>query len=473
MLVNLTKTNIALAKNKIKEDQILTIGRNGKRILVEYLSRSNGSPEVMLLQQKDAEVLAWHTCQAAKSNYANGCWHLALAAIVYDCEINQINIVGEPDQFWVSEDISDQFLSRPGKFETVNLSTEGPDPVPTEATIDISEKHKSLLRFNLPKTLLEKVIEFRERQIQRLSDEQKLRIPQNVNYIPQNGEVTYGISALLYDIWSPPLLMGPKGSGKSTLVEALAEILYLPICRISGGIDVNADYLLGCKTLVPVENAPAKLIAKIGVNCAKAGEPLTLEELKQLSGGNATMKVAHEPGVLLEAITKGEIILIDEINVLIPEVTSILHTLLDWQRTITVPGLGEVKAHPDFRLVAAMNVGYMGTRPLNNAFRDRFRGIQVQGVSRETLLELLQEKVSEDISIKLADIYEALYDSVYSPTGATLSENCISLRSLLRAAEEISMGIGSQKDIIISCLTESLENTSERTQVRDLVEMRL
>jgi midasin (ATPase involved in ribosome maturation) len=120
-----------------------------------------------------------------------------------------------------------------------------------------------------------------------------------------------------------------------------------------------------------------------------------------------------------------------------------------------------------------MNVGYMGTRPLNNAFRDRFRGIQVQGISKETLLELLQEKVSEDTAGKLASIYESLYESVYSPTGATLTENCISLRSLLRAAEEISMGVASEKDIIISCLTESLESASERTQVKDLIEMRL
>lgn len=471
MLVSITKANIALAKNKMAEDQILTIGANGDRILVEYLSRSNGKPEVIIFQHTEDKILAWHDCQAAKSNYANACWHLAISDILYNSGPCQIDLLGEPDQFWATKDLTQEFMPRPGKFQIVELSTEGPDPIPAE--IDIPEKHKSLRRFRLPKTLLDKVIAFRERQEQRLTDEQKLRIPQNVNYIPQKGEVTYAVSALLYDTWSPPLLMGPKGSGKSTLVEALAEILHLPICRISGGIDINADYLLGCKTLIPEETAPAKLIAKIGVNCAKVGEPLTVEELKQLSGGNATMRVAHEPGVLLEAITNGELILIDEINVLIPEVTSILHTLLDWQRTITVSGLGEVKAHPDFRLVAAMNVGYMGTRPLNNAFRDRFRGIQIQGVSRETLMELLQERVPEDTARKLADIYEALYESVYSPTGATLSENCISLRSLLRAAEEISMGIASQKEIIISCLTESLESASERTQVKDLIEMRL
>jgi MoxR-like ATPase len=475
VLVNISLKNIAGAHGRF-EEHVRAIGMNNKRIFIEYLPRSNSTDtQVIIFQQDGDKIYAWHACDAAKSGYKYGCWHLALASIVYRLDdLRAVEVVSEPDQFWVQEDITHKYISREGRFKKLTLSPDGgPEPITVEPVIDLPKEHKFLNRYRLPNGILKKVLEFRKKQMDRLTEEQKLRIPQNVKYIPQGNEVAFAVTALLYDTWAPPLLMGPKGSGKSTLVEALAEILHQPLCRISGGIDVNADYLLGCKTLAPVETTPKQLIAKIGVACARTGTPLTAEELRQLSGGQAQMRVVHEPGILLEAVTKGEMILIDEINVLIPEVTSLLHTLLDWQRTITVPGVGEVKAHPDFRLVAAMNVGYMGTRPLNNAFRDRFRGIQVQGISRETLLELLQEKVPEDTARKLADIYEYLYESVYSPAGATLTENCISLRSLLRAAEEISMGVAPEKDIIISCLTESLESASERTQVKDLVEMRL
>jgi len=478
MVVPIFKKNKKLAEEKIADGLVLTVAKAGKRIFVEYLSASNSSKLNVIIFQKDddGKIYAWHQCHAEKSGYQKGCWHLGLSMVIFGINdpVIDVELISPPDQYIVQEDISQDFLGKPGEFVLLQLKPEEeitPIEIVPESSYPTGDGFLSRYRF--PKTLLEKIFSFRERQKQRLTPEQILRIPSNVNYVPQGNEVTYATAALLYDTWAPPLLMGPKGSGKSTMVEALAEILHLPICRVSGGIDVNADYLLGTKTLEPVESAPKQLIAKIALSCAKYGEPLLPEEIEQISGGQAIMKVVHEPGILLQAVTNGELILVDEINVLIPEVTSILHTLLDWQRTITVPGLGEVKAHPDFRLVAAMNVGYMGTRPLNNAFRDRFRGIQVQGISRDTLLELLQQKVDSKIASKLADIYESLYESVYSPTGATLTENCISLRSLLRAAEEISLGIASAKDIIISCLTESIESESERTQVKDLVEMRI
>ena len=78
------------------------------------------------------------------------------------------------------------------------------------------------------------------------------------------------------------------------------------------------------------------------------------------------------------------------------------------------------------------------------------RGIQVQGISKETLLELLQEKVSEDTAGKLASIYESLYESVYSPTGATLTESCISLRSLLRVQPKKYLWESPQKKTLSS-----------------------
>ncbi len=476
MVVPVFGKNKMLAEEKMSDGSVLTIAKSGERIFIEYIPSSKGNPEVIIFHKDGDKIYAWHQCQAEKSGYQKGCWHLGLAMVVFGINQSKIEIelISPPDQHSVQEDISQDFLGKPGEFIVLELKPEI-DPAPAEIVPASSypKGDESLFRYHFPKTILEKVFTFRERQRQRLTPDQIARVPQKVNYVPQGNEVTYATAALLYDTWAPPLLMGPKGSGKSTMVEALAEILHLPLCRLSGGIDVNADYLLGTKTLEPIESAPQQLIAKIALNCAKAGEPRQPKEFKQISGGQVSMKVVHEPGILLQAVTNGEMILVDEINVLIPEVTSILHTLLDWQRTITVPGLGEVKAHPDFRLVAAMNVGYMGTRPLNNAFRDRFRGIQIQGISRDTLVDLLSQKVDEKIAAQLADIYESLYDSVYSPTGATLTESCISLRSLLRAAEEISMSVASQKEIVLSCLTESIESESERTQVKDLIEMRM
>ncbi len=478
MIVPVFAANRKLAEEKISEGQILTIAKDDKRLFVEYIPSSGGKPEVIIFQRDEHKICVWHKCPAEKSNYKKGCWHLGLCMVLFGINDSkmEVELISPPDQYWAKEDLTPAFLSEQGKFQTLLLKPEGGEP-PVEIMPEssIPGEAKFLEKYHLPKKLFEKILDFRNRQQDRLTAEQQSRIPRNVNYIPQGSEVTYAAAALLYDTWSPPLFMGPAGAGKSTLAEALAEILHLPLRRISGGIDVNAEYLLGGKTLAPIEEASDQLTAKVALAAAKAGSPLSSEEFAiiQQKLKSSSMKVVHEPGVLLQAVTDGEMILVDEVNVLIPEVTSILHSLLDWQKTITVSGVGEVKAHPDFRLVAAMNVGYMGTRPLNKAFRDRFRGIQINGISRDTLLNLLQQYVDVKISVKLADVYQALYEAVYSPVGATLTESCISLRSLLRAAEEYSMGIGSLQDITVSCLTESIESESERTQVKDLVELKL
>lgn len=403
-------------------------------------------------------------------------WLYALPEQPYELELCSPlpNLVAEID-------LTPGYIKKPGLFKIIKLDPQkvkesrAVETVSEEEIEALPEEDRFLARYRIPKPLLDKLLPFREKQKARLTGEQKSRIPQNVNYIPQNNEVVYATAALLYDVWAPPLFMGPAGSGKSSLAELMAEILYLPFRRISGGIDVNAEYLLGAKTLAPTQEVDSALAAKISLSAAKAGTPLAPEEFsvirEKLQSSN--MQVVHEPGVLLQAVADGEMVLVDEVNMLIPEVTSLLHSLLDWQRSITVSGVGEVKAHPDFRLVSAMNVGYMGTRPLNKAFRDRFRGIQVPGITEGTLLDLLSKWVDNDTANKLSKVYKTLYDSVYSPVGATLTESCLSLRALLRAAEEYSIGIGTLKSIVVSCLTESIESDQEREQVKDLIEMNL
>lgn len=476
--MNAIKVNIFPANERTAQanrEGIITIARDGARIFVEYLSRSTDNKVALIIFQKtDDGILAWHHCQAEKSGYQKGCWHLAISSILYGLTpVYEVEIVGTPDQDWAVEDITPAFLNKSGEFAVIKLKPEGGER-PREIAKALTG-HELLDKYRLPKSLQNRVVEFRDCQIGRLTPSQVSRIPQGVNYIPQGNEVVFAVGALMYDNWSPPLMMGPAGSGKTTLAEALAEILYLPMRRISGGIDVNAAYLMGEKTLTPIEEPDDLLAAKLSLAAAKAGSPLTPEEFELVQAKLKTshMRVTHEAGVLLQAARDGELILVDEINMLIPEVTSLLHSLLDWQKCITVAGVGEVKAHPDFRLVGAMNVGYMGTRPLNKAFRDRFRGIQVQSISDITLKSLLEKYVSDEPLQILSRIYQELYKAVYSPIGATLSESCISLRSLLRAAQEYSMGLGSLKSVVTSCLTESLESESERNQVRDIIDMQL
>lgn len=87
-------------------------------------------------------------------------------------------------------------------------------------------------------------------------------------------------------------------------------------------------------------------------------------------------KTVWRDGILLESMRKGDWLVVDEINVALPEILFVLHSLLDDDNYVTVSQHnGEVVSpHADFRFFATMNPTdeYAGTKELNKAFQSRF-----------------------------------------------------------------------------------------------------
>lgn len=459
--------------NKFQENKHLVLGiaRNGDHIAVEYISHSRSGQRHTLLAHRDGIV--WHTCQANENH--RPCWHLGMAAALWGwpvpCDVTCHPEQKIPDYPW--QDVSIDYLGRPGDFRLIAISTEEPPPeappVEEPPDIDLQEEDAWLKEYKLPTKLLEKVLKFREIQKARLTLEQTKRVP-TPRYLPADGELIRAVAALLYgkdgEAWEAPLLIGPKGSGKSTLAETLAAILHLPVVKIFGGIDVNAEWLLGGKTLEPVEGVDPVAEAKLKVAARQAGVDLqdVLPKLK-----NATLKVSFEPGLLLSAVQAGEMVIVDEVNMLVPEVTSLLHGLLDWQKTLSVPGLGTVRAPESFRLVGCMNYGYAGTKELNEAFQDRFRSVQVPHLPEEQMAALLVRETGceRNVAERLASLFHKLANRVEN---GDLPERVLSVRSLMRAIREVQDGCGTLKEAAMSVLTEGLGDQYARDQVRDIVD---
>lgn len=165
----------------------------------------------------------------------------------------------------------------------------------------------------------------------------------------------------------PILLKGPAGAGKTKLAESLSHSFGQPMQSINTSVDLDAEALLGFKTIVQRD-------------------------------GHSVIEFVEGP--VVQAMKKGHLLYIDEINMAKAETLPILHGLLDYRRMLTNPFTGEViKAHPNFGVIAAINEGYMGTAPLNEALKDRFVSFSIPYIDGKELSELLQS------------LYPALQDS--------------------------------------------------------------
>lgn len=137
----------------------------------------------------------------------------------------------------------------------------------------------------------------------------------------------------------PVLLVGDTGTGKTTIVKEVAERHKRQWIRFNLTGETTVDEFVGKYVL----------------------------ENKQ---------TVWEDGVLLTAMKTGKWIVVDEVNVALPEILFVLHSLLDDDRSVMVSNHnGEVvKPHKNFRFFGTMNPvdEYAGTKELNKAFKSRF-----------------------------------------------------------------------------------------------------
>ncbi|MCE0539308.1 MoxR family ATPase [Kineosporia rhizophila] len=136
------------------------------------------------------------------------------------------------------------------------------------------------------------------------------------------------------------VLEGPPGTGKTTLLRAIADEWGIPLFYVEGNADLTPAKLVG-------HHNPARVLKE------------------DYSRDNFV------PGPLLEAMQQGGFLYLEEFN-RAPDDT--LNTLLAAlaERRVTVPRAGQVVAQPTFRLIASMNpYDNVGTTRLSSSITDR------------------------------------------------------------------------------------------------------
>lgn len=199
------------------------------------------------------------------------------------------------------------------------------------------------------------------------------------------------------------LLKGPTGSGKTKLSDTLSSMLSQPMHSINCSVDLDAEALLGYKTIAEKD-------------------------------GKSVIEFIEGP--VIQAMKKGHLLYIDEINMAKPETLPILNGVLDYRRSITNPFTGEViKAEPSFGVIAAINEGYVGTVPMNEALKNRFVVVDVPYIEGETLKAVIAAQ-SSLTDPKVVDRFVQLAsDLMVQVRNGQVSEEAASIRALLDACD--------------------------------------
>lgn len=176
----------------------------------------------------------------------------------------------------------------------------------------------------------------------------KIKIPKGPGtspYVPQKAGRFIDHSDILKTLAigitlnTPILMIGESGTGKTAAIRHLAHISNNGLRRVNLNGGTTADELVG----------------------------------RLLLNDKGTYWV---DGILTEAMRKGEWLVLDEINVALPEVLFILHSIMDDDGYLVLTEKDDkeiVRKHPDFRIFATCNPPeYAGTKEMNKALLSRF-----------------------------------------------------------------------------------------------------
>ena len=232
-----------------------------------------------------------------------------------------------------------------------------------------------------------------------------------VNYLDWNNSIK--ILNKAYEAGLFVLIIGPKGTGKTSLARDFAKNKNVNLESVNFSLRTRESHLIGTKTL-----------------------------------NNGT--VSFNEGILIKSMRQGEMLYLDEINSAEADVLLRLDEALDDRRQITMKeSTGEViKAKENWFVVATINpLTHSGTKELPPQLLSRFPvRIRLEYPPEDVELEIVKKHVSgyeSEITqaIKLANILRqaaAVEELFYSP----------SLRETIAFAKLLEKGISSKEAAI-------------------------
>jgi midasin (ATPase involved in ribosome maturation) len=191
--------------------------------------------------------------------------------------------------------------------------------------------------------------------------------------------------------------------------------------------------------------------------------------------GTDTLKdgaVVFRPGSIYQCAVHGGFGILDEVNMAKNEALAVLHSALDFRRTIDVPGYQQIALAEETRFIATMNYGYAGTRDLNEALTSRFAVLRMPVISPDNFSRLLADEFP-DMTERYRELFASLFFDLQKKSAqGEISTRALDLRGLLDTLHMIRHGLGVAAALDMG-LTNKTFDEYERGLVQDVIRGRI
>jgi nitric oxide reductase NorQ protein len=194
-------------------------------------------------------------------------------------------------------------------------------------------------------------------------------------------------------------------------------------------------------------------------------------DLSQLIGGFMPYGDGRQfhwvDGSITRAVRFGGYLNLGEINMMPANLSSRLHSLLDYRRTLIIPENNNevIEAHPDLIIVADYNPNYRGTRLMNEAFKDRFEMKLIFDYDSNIERGILKSESLIDLGKRMRKASNLSFAAPAS-SGNVAFDTPISTR-ILKTFEAIATTLS--YDLAVDVFVNNF-NDDERVSVRNLLE---
>jgi midasin len=238
----------------------------------------------------------------------------------------------------------------------------------------------------------------------------------------------------------PVLIEGPTSSGKTSTVEYLAKRTGHRFVRINNHEHTDIQEYLG--TYVS-DSVSGKLVFK--------------------------------DGLLLQALRRGDWIVLDELNLAPTDVLEALNRLLDDNRELFIPETQEViRPHPHFMLFATQNPPglYAGRKVLSRAFRSRFLEVHFDDVPQAELETILCQRcrIAPSYAQRIVAVFRELQKRRQTSRVFESKQGFATLRDLFRWAGRDAVGYQELAENGYMLLAERARREDDRAVVKGVLE---